>query len=221
MKKIIYVLMGLLIISTALAIEKYKEFELPIKIRTDDCKVNITIDNDEKYNYDCNNTDINIFEYGFGEVVEFDCGTEAIDASNFSESVDKMAETCNKITEAYGDVSSYYTLYVNCNANLSVCKTNLENQKSDILTKTETEDKAKSCQTELDKIKTSLNERILDYDKCELERKQLTTDLTNCESNLWIYGIIGAILGAIASWGWFVGRFKIKTKTDVDRTEMR
>lgn len=213
--------MGLLIISTAVGIEKYKEFELPIKVRTEDGNVNITINNEETYNYNCNHTDIDVFEYEFGDIVEFDCGTGAIDALNFSTSVDKMASTCNKIIEAHGDASSYYTLYVSCKSNLSTCHTNLENKKGDALAKEESDSKAESCQIEFDKCKEQANTLSASYTECNLNKEQLSTNLSNCEFNLWIYTIIGAVIGAILSWFFFIGRHKMSTKTDTDRVEPR
>ena len=210
MKKTLLIMLLVLVIDV-MAASKTETFSFNYKIKTYDNVVNISIDDSSYTSYNCSINNADIITKNIDRTVNYDCPT-CIDQNNITSGLSALTSTCNSIAIAYQDISSYYKPYVECKASLSSCDTSLAYIKTDADAKVKTESDLKAQTTEYESVKKKNSELEISSAACAISDMKLQKD------DKWWFGAIGAIIGAVLSWWWFVKR--IQVTTDIDKETM-
>ena len=217
MVKIKKLILLLLLIPSAFAYEQTFPSPLSIILINDNStsnitQVNLSIENFNRV-FSCNATSSS---NSYNVDIKRNVSETSAAFNNLTENLNDLTSTCSKITEQYGDINKYFSLYASCNTENELCKvskTAAEQRAADL---TPFKSNYDSCNTNLIAIQTE-NTRIGSEVIPAIEG-----NLTSCQGNLqksnsikFIWAIGGALLVAIL---WTVDKKKMNPPTSKSRT---
>lgn len=122
--------------------------------------------------------------------------------NNFTGNVNSLVQTCNQITQQYGDVNKYFNLYATCNSERDGCNKAKETQKAKLDEFTHFKGQYEECSNDLSEINKKVNlfsNEIIPSWQANMTAMRITTDKAN--KSKWLYAIIGAaIVAVIFAW---------------------
>lgn len=206
------ILILLLLIPFVFADTREEDFDIPIKVEIKNWYVNVTAGDGRGY-YSCNSTSTNTFNPTIYHNFTYECEEELV-IHNFTSSVDKMADTCKVIQDAYKDSSTYYKQYVDCKSSLSTCEEAKTNFQKDANLKASAVSEKEVCNRKLTEMEREKNE-------FQVMSNQFNSSLNVCEikslgyagSRFWI-GAICLLAGGV---GYHFYREKKTPKSPTDK----
>lgn len=208
MNKKLLILLLVVMFSTTLVTATVQNFDANTRLTCYDRNCNITSETGQVFSFTAPvNTTLDTYYQlrinrtvadCVGNFTGFDTITNA--TIGVSNAANNMSNVCMTILNSFNSSMSYYSLYATCYANLS------RMSDYDLI-------KAANTQCQLDKntVASQLTNYQNQVNTLTAENTQCTTDKQSQDNQKWVWGAIGAALGAGALWF-----FKIRPNQPVD-----
>lgn len=206
MKKLIIILALLLLPAVYASVQNFPN---TITVITINNTVNITTEEDSRV-FSCNSTSSSNYIFNLKRNI-----SDAVDLTNtlgnLTSNVNHVFTTCDKITQAYGDINRYYALYSTCNTDNELCKKDRDDKQAKLNEFTPYRANYDTCNTNLGNAQTE-NQRLT----AEVI-PSMQTNMTICQADLdksdkgkVLWFAVGALVVAVF---WTIERKKMNPVT--------
>ena len=182
-----------MILLLPMAFADIQELQTTINIRIiENSTLNITTEQDTHI-YQSNSNSTNTFILTIKRNIT-SCEGISNSINNLTKNYDTLINSCDLITKENQKLTNYFTLYTECHTENTLC----QKDKNETITELNT---YKSYKSDLDACNTNYNQaqaaiRDLNAQTITLQGNitSCNTDLSNAQSNKWVWGFIGALI---------------------------
>lgn len=184
-----YLLLLLLLIPSALA----DTFPNIIIVKTFNGTINITTE-ESSYIYDGMSNTTSSITFNLKRNVTSSAEL-ATTFNNLTGNINSLVLTCDKITNQYGDINSYFKLYAQCNLDYGICQKDKEDKDSKISELTPFKSNYETCDASLKESTANLN-KISNEILPPLQQNitNLANEVEVQKSKKVFWGIFGALI---------------------------
>ena len=120
--------------------------------------------------------------------------------NNFTGNINSMVLLCDKITQQYGDINSYFKLYAQCNLDYGICQKEKSDKDAKITELTPFKPNYETCDVNLKEAKSNINKfsnEVLPVLQQNISYLSNEVEVQKCKKIFWCIGgvlIVGIII---------------------------